>query len=170
MKKVLALVFWLSATSLGFSQVVPVFPSSTPAPAAYLPKASEPLVVAPAAAPAAAAPAAAPAAAALPASGPSLLQSLTDGTFLAEMLMIFGAMLAFLRGLAEALTRLSTRFPGVSKSAQAVSSAAWILGAFIGKWGHGEPVLVSQEKAKAFAEKGVFHAGPATSVEPPKAG
>ena len=144
MKAVLALVFWLAIPSLGFSQVLPVYPDLTLT---------------------AAAPAVAPAAGVS-----SLLASLTDGTFLAGMMVVFGAMLAFLRGLAEALTRLSTRYPGVSKSAQAVSSAAWILGAFIGKWGHGEPALVSQEKAKAFAEKGVLHAGSAATAEPPKAG
>lgn len=97
-----------------------------------------------------------------------LVEKLTDGTFLAQLLIIFGALLAFMRGLAEALTRLSVRFPGVSKPAQLVSDATWILGAFLGKFGHGEPKLVTAEKAKAIVQKEMSN-GPAAEDSTPKA-
>jgi len=105
----------------------------------------------------------------VPAPPKPLLERLTDGTFVAELFLIFGAMLAFLRGLAECLTRLSVRFPGASKPAKLVSDASWILGSFIGKWGHGEPKLVTEEKAKVLVQQGVVD-GSAKAAESPKAG
>lgn len=158
MKAFLALAIWISTASIALG-------AETKAP-------EQPAVAQPMTISADAKPAASAVQEALPADQIQIVEKsiflrLTDGTFIAELLLIFGALLAFLRGLAEALTRLSARFPGVSKPAKLVSDAAWILGAFIGKWGHGEPTLVSQEKAKA-AQKEVTN-GPADAGAP-KAG
>jgi len=106
----------------------------------------------------------------VPAPPKPLLERLTDGTFLTELVLIFGSLLALLRGIAECLTRLSARFPGVSKMAKLASDGAWILGAFIGKFGVSEPKLVTEEKAKALVEKGVVHGPDTKATEPPKAG
>jgi hypothetical protein len=92
----------------------------------------------------------------------SLFERLTNGTFLAQLLVVFGALLALLRGLAEALTRLSERFPGTAPWAKRVSDATWILGAFLGKLGYSEPKAVTVEKvAQAAAAAGAPSGKPA---------
>ena len=83
-----------------------------------------------------------------------------------KLLAFVLALQIFLRGLAEALTRISdyTENTYDNKVAAYASQAAWFLGAFVGKVGYGEPKLVTEVKvAKALSSTGTV-----TLTEEPK--
>lgn len=79
-----------------------------------------------------------------------------SGDWMAKALGILIALSIFLRGLAEALTRVSrfTKNKWDNKLAAWISEAAWILGVALGKLGYSAPKLVIEEKAKQINEKG----------------
>ena len=86
---------------------------------------------------------------------PDILGYLTSLPWLAKALAFVMALQIFLRGAAEALTRVAdyTETKWDNKLAAWFSQASWFLGVFLGKLGYGVPKLVIEEKAKQVAEK-----------------
>jgi hypothetical protein len=127
MKIIVALALWISTTSIALSQVAEHAIASafyTPvAPTATADHASQAM---------------------------GFLDQLGDGSFIAQILAMLFAILMILRGLAEGLTKLSelTDNKWDNKLAGWFSSAAWILGSVLGKFGYGTPSLVLAETAK----------------------
>lgn len=84
----------------------------------------------------------------------SLLGLLNNFPGLMKLLVFVAALQIFLRGLAEALTRLAdyTETKWDNKAAAWASEASWILGVALGKIGYGEPKAVTQAKIEAATE------------------
>lgn len=85
----------------------------------------------------------------------SFAESLLDGSFLAKLAVLMGAIYIILRGLAEGLTRISvyTENKSVGRVAKVLSDVTWFLGTFIGKFGYGTPKHVAIEQAEQLAAK-----------------
>lgn len=65
-----------------------------------------------------------------------------------KVLAFIAALQILLRGIAEALTRISdfTETKWDNKTAGILSEISWVIGVALGKFGYGEPRLVSKEK------------------------
>ena len=83
------------------------------------------------------------------------LDLLMDGSFFAKVIAFMVAIQIILYALGEGLTRISvyTDNKWDNSIAEKVSSAAWILGLVVSKFGYSVPKLVIEEKAKKLEEK-----------------
>lgn len=77
----------------------------------------------------------------------NLIEMITSAEGLAKLVAFAIALQLFLRGMAEALTRISdyTETTWDNKAAAWLSQAAWVLGSILGKFGYGTPKLVVEE-------------------------
>lgn len=76
-----------------------------------------------------------------------LLAMVLSAEGLAKLVAFAIALQLFLRGAAEALTRIAdyTDTTWDNKAAAWLSEAAWVIGSVLGKFGYGTPKLVAQE-------------------------
>lgn len=82
------------------------------------------------------------------------LENLAKGEFWAKILGIMVGVQVMLYGLASGLTKISvyTENKWDNKIASWISQAAWVIGAFLGKFGYSIPKPVLEEKAKEIAK------------------
>ena len=86
---------------------------------------------------------------------PEAAQSLLDSfPSIGKLVVYLISLQIFLRGAAEALTRIAVTTEGKTdnKIAGWLAQAAWILGSMLGKFGYSVPKLVIEEKAKKINE------------------
>jgi hypothetical protein len=79
-----------------------------------------------------------------------------------KLVAFIAALQVFMRGLAEALTRIAdyTETNWDNKLAAWLSEASWLVGVVLGKIGYGTPKLVVKEEAKNEREKSSNDSGP----------
>ena len=87
--------------------------------------------------------------------GQSFLESLADGSFVAKLAAFALGVQFILYGISTGLMMIAKKTETMTdnKIAAYFSQAAWLLGAFLGKFGYSVPKPLLEEKAKALNEK-----------------